>query len=169
MSSAAEKTSLRQRTAPPTVRLQVWPLRDEPVRSGALIGLLGMIALISGISSSSVAAGVFVFGLLCLTIRRLWVPVTYEFGPKGLVQTTWGSRRRIIWSEVASYELFPDGVTISPVKAKSPGAILNGIFIRFNHQREELLGAIDFYIHFPAANAPSTTRTLTNPGAPLSP
>lgn len=161
MTSVSEKTNLRLRPNPPTARVRVWPLRDEPVRSAAVIGVVVAVSLAAAAAVNKVAIGCLLFGLLCLTVRRLWYPVTYEFGPKGLVYSTLGWRRRVIWANMVRYEIFPDGVLLSPLSASQPLCTLRGVFIRFNDQREELLAALDFYLHSPPANAPSTTRTMT--------
>jgi hypothetical protein len=87
---------------------------------------------------------------------RLWIPVRFEFGSKGILQTALGRPRRIAWGEFARYEVRRQGVLLLADPQTSPLAALRGLFIRFNQQREPLLETIEFFLNSRSSNTPST-------------
>lgn len=166
MSSVSEKIVVRARPAPPTLRISVWPMRDEPGRSWALIAVLIGVSAICGLAAGHFAVGLLFFGLLSLTVKRLWLPVTYELSSKGVVYSSLVRRRRIPWSEFARYEIHDEGVFLSPDGEPQPFSALRGLFIRWNSRRDELLALLDFYLHSHAQPANSSPRSTPPTSAP---
>src|SRR5688572_9561525 len=104
MSSVSDKTFIRARAIPGTLRFIDWPLRDDPLRSGLLLLLLIAASWFASHSAQDAAVGALAFVLAALTLRRLWIPTVYELGSKGIVLSRFGRKRRIPWSEVGRVE-----------------------------------------------------------------
>src|SRR5262245_17453975 len=120
MSSAAEKTFVRVRTPPATVRVPQWPLRDEPWKSGVVFGILLLASAVSGLAVKRSAMAVAVLLLLSLTVSRMWWPCVYEFSPKGVLWSHFGRKRRIAWSDIGRVEFQQDGVLLCADRHPQP-------------------------------------------------
>lgn len=139
-----------------------WPLRDEGLRAWLMLGLLAALAAAAGGAARSWPMAVFVLASLAVAAWRLWVPVTFEVGPKGLVQTALGRRRRIGWGELARCEPRRHGVLLLWEAEPGPLTPLRGLYIRWRDQsqRDALIETLDFYLSR-RPNPQATTRTYT--------
>jgi hypothetical protein len=146
MSSAGTHERLtRFRNEGRDLRLVNWPLRQDGLRPWLL---LAMLALAIGvvIASGSPVAGMASLVALLLSAWRLWTRVTFELGPRGIVQTIWGRSYRIAWREFARYQAFRKGVLLLVDIEPTPLDAFRGLFIRYDNRREEVLRAVDQYM-----------------------
>jgi hypothetical protein len=159
MSSGSEKSVIRIRTPPNLLRLSYWPLRDEPLQCGLIVGLLVAVSALSGIVTQRWMTAPMVFFLLNLTISRLWLSVEYEFGPKGIIYSWLGHRRRIAWSDIARFESFEDGVLLCADRQPLPFSLLRCMFIRWNGRRHELAEILEYYLSAETLSAGTSTQS----------
>ncbi len=142
MSSA----SSRETVVPPSRSLEFtqWPLRDEPLRSGAvLLGLLTPV-LWAGWYTSQPWLPALAGPLLALTAWRLWLPVYYEFGPRGVTERVFRWQRRLAWREIGDLEYRRRGLILYPTPDRSALGMLRCLFVRVPPQdAERLRGLID--------------------------
>jgi hypothetical protein len=134
--------------APKPVELLLanWPLRDDgPLAWLVVIGAVAA-SVTAGFVAQSAVMGVVSFLALSIALWRLWVPVTFELGPRGVVQILFGRRRRIAWSSVARYEVRRRGVLLLSEETQGPAAALRGLYVRWGRHREELLAVIAHYL-----------------------
>jgi hypothetical protein len=157
MPSSSEKTVVRARTPPVALRISHWPLRDEPWRSGMILGIVSLISAICGAVTGSWGMAVAVFTGLNLTVIRLWIPVHYEFGPRGITYSWFGHPRRIAWSDVGRFEVRADGVVLYGDSQPHSLAALRSLFIRWNGKRDELSEILDRFL----AQEPATSSSST--------
>ncbi|MBM4000248.1 MAG: YcxB family protein [Planctomycetes bacterium] len=89
-----------------------WPLRDSPwTTSGRLAGLLALAA-IAAWSLDRPWTAAAIGPLLLLTVWRLWLPIRYGIGPRGITERTIFLKRRIAWNEIAAIEHRPRGIFV---------------------------------------------------------
>jgi hypothetical protein len=123
-----------------------WPLRQEPGRSAAILaGMLAMSAYALWSTNSGVVGSLVLLALLA-SAWRLWVPVDFELGPRGVVQRAWGRRRRIPWRRFAGFELRPRGAFLFADDRPGSLAFLNSLFIRYPAQPERLAEVLQLYL-----------------------
>jgi hypothetical protein len=140
---------------PVELLLANWPLRDDgPLAWLVVIGAVAA-SVTAGFVAQSAVMGVVSFLALSIALWRLWVPVTFELGPRGVVQILFGRRRRIAWSSVARYEVRRHGVLLLSEETQGPAAALRGLYVRWGRHREELLAVIAHYL----GNRPSPNRS----------
>ena len=169
MSSISEKTVIRSRPAPAALRIHDWPLRDEPLQTLFIIGLIVVMSVTCALAVRHPGVGILIFALLSLTVRRIWMPAVYELGSKGIIHSWLGRRRRVPWTEFARYEVHDRGVLLCADAEPQPFSSWRGFFIRWNGRRDELLAVLDFYLLRPAPAAVLSTRTLSHISSPLPP
>jgi hypothetical protein len=147
MSSKGSHDSTVQIGSPPEdVRLTNWPLRYEPISAWSTIAATLLVAAIVGNLSQSVLMGFISLAVLNVALWRLWVPVSFELGRKGVVQTVLGRARRISWSMIAGYDIRRHGVLLLADADSSPLAAARGLFIRWGTQRDALLKIVEYYL-----------------------
>ena len=154
-SQSVRKQSAVAAPGPVELLLANWPLRDDgPLAWFVAIGAVAA-SVAAGIVAHSPVMGVVGFAALSIALWRLWVPVTFELGPRGVVQILFGRRRRIAWSSVARYEVRRRGVLLLSEETQGPAAVLRGLYVRWGRHREELLAVIAHYL----GNRPSPNRS----------
>ena len=120
------------------LRATNWPLRDAPVRS--LASLMACIAIAVGcaVLSHSVSMGLLAGLAMTLALWKLWLPVTTEFEPRGIVLTALGRRRRIAWREIDHLELREGGVFLCTQSLPLHRAALRSVFLPCGEDRESI-------------------------------
>jgi len=166
MSSVSEKTVIRARTAPAPLRISNWPLRDEPVQSGIVIGFIVALSVIGATAVHHYAMGLVLFALFALSVRRIWAPAVYELSSKGIVYARLGRKRRIPWSEFARYETRNGGVLLCADVDPNPFSAWHSLFIRCSDRRDEILAIVEFYLQGPLQTALLSTRSLSHVSPP---
>jgi len=149
---------------PEEVHLVNWPLRDDAVRAWLGLGAAVIVAVMAAVLAESRAMGLLSFSVLAAALWRLWLPVTFQVGQKGIVHKALGRRRRIPWSRIARYEIRRDGVLLLPVEDTSPLAVMRGLYIRWGPQRDQLLAWVRHYV-VPQPHVPDSSVTQL-PGQP---
>ncbi len=144
-SNSGERTTSRYRV-PPSVRVVNWPLRDSGVWGGLAVATWAGVALLAGQVSGSAAMAVVCGAALALACWRFVVPVTFEFGPQGVIQTLWRFRWRIPWRHIARYEVRQSGVLLLADPQPTSLSPLYGVYVRWHGQRNEVLGVIEFFL-----------------------
>ncbi len=123
-----------------------WPLVDDAPRAWPTIVAAFAVAVFAGYGSQSIAMGLLCFAALNAAIWRLWVPVAFELGPKGIWQTVLGRRKCFPWQAIARYEVTGRGVLLLPVDDRTPLAPLRAVYIRWRDHREQLLALVQYYV-----------------------
>ncbi|MGE0760160.1 MAG: hypothetical protein AB7O38_24320 [Pirellulaceae bacterium] len=151
------------RNPPSPVRVPHWPLRDEPGRSAALLSLVAAVSLGAGTITQQWMTALLLFGLLNLTLIRLWLPAEYEFSSKGIIRSCLGRRWRIAWSDIGRCEYRSDGVLVCAEGLSPSVARLHGIYIRWNGRRDELQAIIEYYRAQDGSSPSSATQAFVRP------
>lgn len=133
---------------PPVLRLSCWTARDKPLLATLVLAAFGGLAVVGATLSESVAMGCLSFGALVLSAWRLWVPVSYEIGPRGITQELLRRQRLIRWSDVGRCELRPYGVLLLPDSEVATHSVLRGLYIHC-YAREKLLETVEYYLSAP--------------------
>jgi hypothetical protein len=142
-SSPRAAPTVRQTLAPDDVVVWNWPLRDEGLRSWALlIGAVILTALVWVIWRSA-AFALFTYAMLALALWRLWLPVKWELGLTGVTMVVLGFRRRIPWLSIARFEMRDDGVWLF---ADREASSQRGTFIAYAGEREKVTACIEYYL-----------------------
>ena len=159
MSTASDPASANLLQNPPAeVRVDCWPLRDDWPRAWLVIAGTVAFAAIAGETAGSTALGVASMAALNVALWRLWMPVRFELGHQGVVQSVLGRRRRTAWKDVDHCRIGTAGILLLPHQDTSPLACLRGLYIPYRQQREELLDLVDYYLS-PPPSASESTRT----------
>lgn len=137
---------LRPRPMPDEVSLVDWPLRDEPLGSSLVLALAAGAGWLAVWGSGSAVMGAVILVLLAATLWRTWLPVRFQLGSSGVVQSVLGWERRIAWLEIGRYELQHDGVILFRDAEIRPLAALNSVYVRWGNQREKVLAVLEFYL-----------------------
>jgi hypothetical protein len=166
MSSDSEKTVIRARAAPATLKISDWPLRDEPLQSGLLVALVLAISAIGAVAVQHIGMALILFGLFGAMLGRVWFPAVFEMGSKGVIQTRLGRKRRVPWTEFARYEIHTRGMLLCADLEPNPFSAWRGLFIPWDDKRDEVLAVVEFYLHGPLQTALLSTRSLSQVNSP---
>jgi hypothetical protein len=138
--------TLRPRPIPEEVVLWNWPLRDEPLAASLLLTLAAGAGWLTIWATASPWLGAIIVSLLAITLWRTILPVRFELGSQGIVQTVLGWQRRTSWLQIARFELLPHGVIFCFQSEASPLATLTALYMRWRDQRDQVLAILDFYL-----------------------
>jgi hypothetical protein len=137
------RSAAGQPLAPDDVAVWNWPLRDEGLRSWALLGgVIILVALVWAIWGNP-AFALFAYAMLALALWRLWLPVKWELGLTGVTMVVLGFRRRIPWLSIARFEMRDDGVWL--FADRDPSA-QRGTFIGYAGERDRIKACIEYYL-----------------------
>ena len=132
---------------PPTdLRLTNWPLVDDVLVAWTTILGVFAVSVFAGWWSESIVMGLVCFAALQVPIWRLWVPVGFEIGSKGIGQAVLWRRARVPWRMIARYEITKRGILLLPEDAKTPLSRLRGLYIRWRDRREQLTELVRYYV-----------------------
>ncbi|MEZ6114435.1 MAG: hypothetical protein R3C99_26010 [Pirellulaceae bacterium] len=92
--------------------------------SWLLLVAIGAVAVGVGMLSASPLAGAAVWFAMIVSLWRLWLPVRFEIGPRGLAQQVLGWRRLIVWRNIPRVEVRPQELCFMPVLNPSRFALL---------------------------------------------
>ncbi len=123
-----------------------WPLRDEPIGSSLALALAAGAGWLTVWATDSAAMGIAIVALLGVTLWRTWLPVRYQLGSSGVVQSVLGWQRRLAWLEIARYELQHEGVILFCDAEGAPLAALSGVYIRWGEHQDKVQAILEFYL-----------------------
>jgi len=132
-------------TPPANVKVVNWPIRDDGIQAWAFVALVVGLAVTIGFISQSLATALFSFAVMSLAMWRMWIPVVFEFGPRGIFQTVFHTKRRIGWSTVRQCVERRRGILLRFSNESSPLSNALGLYIRWGNSKEELLSIIRYY------------------------
>lgn len=137
------KTSPSPTQSEDVVSLRNWPLRDDgPAAWLVLIAAVAISVGVGILSSSVIAGGVSMFAL-AVSLWRLWLPVRFEIGPRGIAQQVFGSRRLIIWRNIPRVEIREQGIIFHASSNPSRFALLRSIYVRDRDHRRAILDILE--------------------------
>jgi hypothetical protein len=142
----ARESSLRIRVAPEEVTIHDWPLRDRPLGSLLALTLGAAASWLVGWKTGQPTAGGLAAAVLAATLWRTWLPVRYELGGSGIVQTIFGWRRRISWIAIQRCEVKHDGVLLLPDATATPLSPVRGLYLHWGDKRDAVLAHLDYYL-----------------------
>ncbi len=149
----ARQVALRESMGTRGLRATNWPLRDDPVVCLAVFAFCALLATACGLLSQSTSMGGMAGAAMLLAFWKLWLPITTEFEPRGVVLTVLRQRRRISWRDIDHLELDERGVFLCTQPQPSHHAVLSNIFLPWGKDRAAIttfcegyrpLGAIDW-------------------------
>lgn len=130
---------------PANLRLVNWPLRDDGVYAWTFVLLVVGLAVAAGVIARSSGTALLSLAIMAVAMWRMWVPVVFEFGPRGVHQSVIRSKRRIAWSAVRRCTLRKRGVLLTFSDDPSALASALGLYIRWGANKSELLTIIRYY------------------------
>lgn len=159
--SASHTTTTRLRVPEP-VRIVNWPLREAGLRVW-LTGL-GIVtgSTAAGLIASNPAMGAVCCATLMLASWRLWIPVTFELGTKGVTQSALIFRWRIPWRCFARYETRSHGVWLLNDTEPTPFSTLRGIYVDWLDREPQVMAMVEFFLAARRPSAPISTRTYVS-------
>jgi hypothetical protein len=142
------------------LRFTHWPLRDETARSLAILlsGLL--LAVAAGWLHGSAWTGGLAAAAIVGCLWRLWLPVHFEFGVRGVTMSAGGRSRRVAWRDVAVCEFRRRGVVLYPSHDTSMLASLRATFVGYPPQRQQFRELLELALARQSIRATSSMETV---------
>lgn len=120
----------------------VWPMRERPLRSAAVI--LFLMVVLWAIASAFGTAWIFVSAIILLVyLAGFFFPTRYLLGPESISARGLVSRKKRHWSGLKKYYVGKKGVHLSPYARPSRLESFRGIYLPFGGKREEILRFIE--------------------------
>lgn len=137
----------------PGVRATQWPLRDEPLHAMLGLGCCAAAGAFCMLLSHSVLMGLLAMLALTLAVWKLWVPVTVELRPLGIMLTIWQYRRWWLpWRDIDHVELWQRGVVIRPRTRSERAGVARALYMPWSRDREALVAFLQEYQPVPVEN-----------------
>lgn len=140
------------------LRVTNWPLRDSPVRTTTVLFGCIAIAIGAGMASRSVSMGLLTGLVAVLVMWKLWIPITTEFEPRGVVLSACGRRRRISWRDIDHLELRGAGVFFCTGPDPADRAVLQSLFLPWGKDRDTIAAFCEEYRPLHISDWSGTTR-----------
>ncbi|MBW3595756.1 MAG: hypothetical protein KY475_00610 [Planctomycetes bacterium] len=133
-------------TPPQNVRVMNWALRDDPWRAIPAV-ILGLTAAIgAGVVSQNVWAGLLASLAVAISLWRTWLPIAYEFDPRGVTQIALRRRRLISWLALGDYHFTPRGVLLYPRGELNWWNAAAGLFVLWSGRQEAIVQIVEYYL-----------------------
>ena len=146
MSSLATRRDREVAAVLRELQFSCWPLRDDGIWAWlALIGG-GAVATGVGLGAQSLLLGILAALALNVSLWRIWMPVEYEIGPGGLIETVLGRRRRISWRLIGAYEISGRSVRLYPKAGSARLFASRSLYLRGGRHHSELCQLVEFYL-----------------------
>ena len=142
----ARDGSSRIRHAPEEVLIDDWPLRDRPMASSLGLTLAAGLVWLAVWATRNVPVGAAIGAVLLVTLWRTWLPVHYELGSGGIVQSVLGWRRRIPWTAIRRYEPRSDGVLLFADATTVGFAPLRGLYLYCGDKRDAVIAQLQHHL-----------------------
>lgn len=131
---------------PANLQFTNWAIRDNGIVTWIFVVVLFVGVFAAAFVTQSHLVALVGSAALFVTTWRLWIPVEFEFGPRGIVETVMGKRRRIPWAAIGSCKIRRDGVFFSPTIELVPMSALRGIYVGWGNDKEELIAIVKYYL-----------------------
>ena len=164
MSSASHRDSTRT-SGNKEIRFRHWPLREEPLRSFVMLIIAAGAAVLVARAAGNVWAGVAAWIALAICLWRMWLPVEFEFGPRGVLQRYLGRQRRVAWRDIARCEFQRRGLLLHATDDATALGTMRSIYVRYPAERERLRELIELELARWSARSPSTFIETTKRNA----
>ncbi len=135
----------RESKRPGGLRAVNWPLRDYPLYAIVTLALCCLVAVGAGWLSQSVHMGALSGLALASSMWQLWVPMTTEFGPRGITLSFLRIRRRIAWRDIGHLELCGRGMLVGSRPAHLNRGAGRKLFLPWGKDREAISAFCDEY------------------------
>ena len=158
----------RETEAGPSKELTIfsWPLRQEPGRSAWLLTFILGVTAYATFFTASWLVGIPVLLALLGSVWRLWLPVHFELGPRGVTQRIGSHRRRVPWGDITGYQLRRRGILLLADRRQGLFAPVQAIFVRYPAQPERLRELLELHLSHPIGHEVSDDVTVvTTPHA----
>ena len=134
------------RTPAQNVRVTNWALRDDPWRSipAVTVGLAAAIA--AGAVSQTTWMGLAAALAVAVSLWRTWLPITYEFDPRGVTQTLLRRRRLVSWLALGDYRFTPRGVVLLPRGEPTWWSAAGALFVLWAGRQQEIAAIVEYYL-----------------------
>jgi len=142
----ARDGSSRVRQAPEDVTIDDWPLRDRPLGASLGLTLAAGLTWLAVWATGNVPVGAAIGVLLLLPLWRTWLPVHYQVGSGGIVQSVAGWRRRIPWTAIRRYEPRDEGVLLFADATAVGLSSLRGLFLHCGAKREAVIAQLEHHL-----------------------
>ncbi len=154
--SSDGRTPVAGTAVPPPIQLVRWPLRDDGTPPWLV--LLGVLALAYGAGHYAQSTGMGIVALLALlfVFWKLWVPVHYEVGSRGITQKFAIWRRHVPWSSVTRFEVRYRGVVFFIDAEPHPLAAFRGLYVPCAREAADVVKLAEFFIRLRDSAAGST-------------
>lgn len=146
MPASSHRTEPTVSSPPAELHFSAWPLRDEGVAPWLLLTVSAALAIAGGYISRSLPLGLMCLAALWISLWRVWLPVRYDLGPRGVVETVLGRRHRIGWTQVARYEIRRRGVLLLATHESTPLRTLQALYVPWGRRQTEVLEIVRFYL-----------------------
>ena len=146
MSSSREKKELGGRLSSVSLRTTRWPLVGDRLAVATVVLLVLLVADIVAVETASWTLAGTCLAAMLLSTWRMWLPISWEFGPAGVTQRVLRHQRIIPWKRFSRYEVFDRGVLLLQHNDPGPLARLGAVFIDCGNQRDDVLSVLDYYI-----------------------
>jgi hypothetical protein len=133
-------------TPPPPIVLRNWPIWDEPLTAWPMLLAAGGLSALAAVVADAPLAGGIVGALLAVTLWRLWLPVWFEIGPRGVIEVLLGQRRRIAWNSIAVWRTRRRGVFLSPFSGSPLRSAMRGLYIFCGDRKSEVAACLEYYL-----------------------
>jgi len=143
---SARDGSSRLRQAPEEVTVDDWPLRDRPLGASVALTLAAGLTWLSVWATGVAAVGAAIGVALLLTLWRSWLPVRFQLGSGGIVQTVLGWRRRIPWTAIRRYEPRGEGVLLLADASRAGMSPLRGLYLHCGDKREAVIAQLEHHL-----------------------
>ncbi|PQO47000.1 hypothetical protein [Blastopirellula marina] len=130
----------------PELTLVRLPIRDDHIAQAAVAVLL----IVLGVLTYSETVGLWIsLAVVLMSLAASWklfIPVRFELGPRGIIQTSFLGTRKTPWREIARYEVHPQGVILYQTHDHSPLAGFTSIDLACRGMKGELESVVHFYM-----------------------
>lgn len=142
----------RLRSSPAAISWRVWPLADGEGRAWLWLVLVGVFAFVAAEIMQEPIWGGVVLVLFLVSLRRLFVPVTYQLSSDGIERKMWRGWRRISWRKVRRYHVFPDGIFFAFTQEPEAFDSFRGVYVPLGRRvtlaiRKDALAIIRHYVN----------------------
>jgi hypothetical protein len=124
-----------------------------------ILGACAAVGGICGLVSSSLLMGTLAAATLVAAMWKLWIPVTTEFDPRGIVLTALGRRRRIAWRAIDHLELHQGGLFLCTQPVPPQHSVWGSVFLPWGSDRELITTFCEEYHGMGVADWSGASRT----------